>query len=64
MTTGDAIRIEGRSVVLRDPIGPDLQSLAHWLAPGQQWSAFLAAYAHRVIHIRDGQVEKDVRRAA
>ena len=24
----------------------------------------IAAYAHRVIHIRDGQVEKDVRRAA
>src|ERR671913_193518 len=26
--------------------------------------AEIAAYAHRVIHIRDGQVEKDVRRAA
>ena len=26
--------------------------------------ADIAAYAHRVIHIRDGQVEKDVRRAA
>src|SRR5688500_12218304 len=26
--------------------------------------AYIAAYAHRVIHIRDGQVEKDVRRAA
>ena len=24
----------------------------------------IAAYAHRIIHIRDGQVEKDVRRAA
>ncbi|MBA3296355.1 MAG: ATP-binding cassette domain-containing protein, partial [Acidobacteria bacterium] len=24
----------------------------------------IAAYAHRAIHIRDGQVEKDVRRAA
>ena len=24
----------------------------------------IAAYAHRVIHIRDGQVEKDVSRAA
>jgi putative ABC transport system ATP-binding protein len=24
--------------------------------------ADIAAYAHRVIHIRDGQVEKDVRR--
>ena len=24
----------------------------------------VAAYAHRAIHIRDGQVEKDVRRAA
>jgi putative ABC transport system ATP-binding protein len=26
--------------------------------------ADIAAYAHRAIHIRDGQVEKDVRRAA
>jgi putative ABC transport system ATP-binding protein len=26
--------------------------------------ADIAAYAHRTIHIRDGQVEKDVRRAA
>jgi putative ABC transport system ATP-binding protein len=26
--------------------------------------ADIAAYAHRVIHIRDGQVERDVRRAA
>ena len=26
--------------------------------------ADIAAYAHRVIHIRDGQVENDVRRAA
>ncbi|HVL66675.1 MAG TPA: ABC transporter ATP-binding protein [Vicinamibacterales bacterium] len=26
--------------------------------------ADIAAYAHRIIHIRDGQVEKDVRRAA
>jgi putative ABC transport system ATP-binding protein len=26
--------------------------------------AEIAAYAHRTIHIRDGQVEKDVRRAA
>jgi putative ABC transport system ATP-binding protein len=26
--------------------------------------ADIAAYAHRVIHIRDGQVEKDVKRAA
>ncbi len=26
--------------------------------------ADIAAYAHRVISIRDGQVEKDVRRAA
>jgi len=24
----------------------------------------VAAHAHRTIHIRDGQVEKDVRRAA
>ena len=28
------------------------------------WFSEIAAYAHRVIHIRDGQVEKDVRRAA
>ena len=26
--------------------------------------ADVAAYAHRAVHIRDGQVEKDVRRAA
>ena len=26
--------------------------------------ADIAAYAHRVIHIRDGQVEKDAKRAA
>jgi putative ABC transport system ATP-binding protein len=26
--------------------------------------ADVAAFAHRVIHIRDGQVEKDVKRAA
>jgi ABC-type lipoprotein export system ATPase subunit len=26
--------------------------------------ADIAAHAHRVIHIRDGQIEKDVRRAA
>ena len=26
--------------------------------------ADIAAHAHRVIHVRDGQVEKDVRRAA
>jgi putative ABC transport system ATP-binding protein len=26
--------------------------------------ADLAAFAHRIVHLRDGQVEKDVRRAA
>jgi putative ABC transport system ATP-binding protein len=26
--------------------------------------ADVAAYAHRVIHVRDGQVEKDVQQAA
>jgi putative ABC transport system ATP-binding protein len=26
--------------------------------------ADIAAFAHRIVHLRDGQVEKDVRRAA
>ena len=28
------------------------------------WAADVAAFAYRTIHIRDGQVENDVRRAA
>jgi len=26
--------------------------------------ADIAAFAHRIVHLRDGQIEKDVRRAA